>query len=37
MTDYEPERMGGGNPLLLRIVMNILYPFFWLIDKIKKS
>ena len=37
MTNREPERMGGGDPLLLKIVMTILMPVFWLIDKIKKS
>lgn len=37
MTNREPERMGGGDPLLLKIVMTIFMPVFWLIDKIKKS
>ena len=37
LMEHEPERMGGGDPLLLRIVMTLLMPVFWLIDKIKKS
>lgn len=28
----EPERMGGGDPLLLRIVMTLLMPVFWIVD-----
>jgi hypothetical protein len=35
MTDREPERMGGGDPLILKIVMTILMPVFWIIDKMK--
>lgn len=31
----EPRIMGGGDPLLLRIVMNLLMPIFWIIDLIK--
>lgn len=30
MTDREPEKMGGGDPLILRIVLALLYPLFWL-------
>jgi hypothetical protein len=29
----EPRIMGGGDPLILRIVMTILYPIFWLLNK----
>lgn len=36
-TFEEPICLGGGDPLKLRVPMNILYPFFWLLDKIKKS
>lgn len=35
MTDREPERMGGGDPLILKIVMTLLMPVFWIIDKMK--
>ena len=28
MTDREPEKMGGGDPLILRIVLALLYPLF---------
>ncbi|MDD5159086.1 MAG: hypothetical protein PHI47_03470 [Sulfuricurvum sp.] len=31
----EPSHMGGGDPLLLRIVMTILMPVFWILDKLK--
>jgi hypothetical protein len=33
--DHEPERMGGGDPLILKIVMTLLMPVFWIIDKMK--
>lgn len=37
LNSQEPERMGGGDSLLLRIVMTLLMPVFWLIDKFKKG
>lgn len=33
----EPSHMGGGDPLILRIVMTILMPVFWFIDLFKKN
>lgn len=36
MIDEEPTHLGGGDPLLLRIVMTILMPLLWLIDKVRK-
>ena len=36
MTDREPEKTGGGDPLILRIVLALLYPLFWCLDKLKK-
>jgi hypothetical protein len=33
----EPSHMGGGDPLLLRIVMMILTPVFWFIDLFKPN
>ncbi|MDD5157236.1 hypothetical protein [Sulfurimonas sp.] len=34
--DEEPTQLGGGDPLLLRIVLTLLMPIFWIIDKFKK-
>lgn len=31
----EPNHMGGGDPLILKIVMTILMPVFWFIDLFK--
>lgn len=36
MIEEEPTQLGGGDPLLLRIVMTILMPLLWLIDKVRK-
>ncbi len=33
----EPSHMGGGDPLLLRIVMTVLKPVFWFIDLFKPN
>ncbi|MDD3597111.1 hypothetical protein [Sulfuricurvum sp.] len=33
----EPTHMGGGDPLILKIVMTILMPVFWFIDLFKKN
>lgn len=33
----EPTQMGGGDPLILKIVMTILMPVFWFIDLFKKN
>lgn len=33
----EPTNMGGGDPLILKIVMTILMPVFWLLDLFRKS
>jgi hypothetical protein len=34
--EHEPRIMGGGDPLLLRIILTLLMPLFWIIDKFKK-
>ncbi len=34
--DEEPIHIGGGDPLLLKVVMTLLMPIFWIIDKFKK-
>lgn len=33
----EPTHIGGGDPLILKIVMTILMPVFWFIDLFKKN
>lgn len=33
--EHEPRVMGGGDPLLLKIVMTLLMPIFWIIDLFK--
>lgn len=33
----EPSHMGGGDPLILKIVMTILMPVFWIINLFKKN
>ena len=34
--EHELRIMGGGDPLLLRIVLTLLVPVFWIIDQVKK-
>jgi hypothetical protein len=34
--DEEPTYIGGGDPLLLKVVMTLLMPIFWIINKFKK-
>lgn len=34
-TPHEPRIMGGGDPLLLKVVMTLLMPIFWIIDLFK--
>jgi hypothetical protein len=33
--EKEPRIMGGGDPRILKVVMTILMPVFWIIDKLK--
>jgi len=35
--ENEPRIMGGGDPLILKIVMTILMPVFWFLDLFKKN
>ena len=33
--EHEPRIIGGDDPLLLRIVLTLLAPIFWIIDLFK--